>query len=432
MATRNLDQASGPDRHATVERQTEVPQGHCFVFLMTVGLLYVSFGTIFGILQGGLQPILRAQGVDVGSLGLLAALLLPFGLTFLWAPLVDRIMINKQSPRVAWIIVTQAAVVGLLVAVAFLGNASLPVVFGLALAIAFVAATMDVALDALASKSVAPGERVYAGGIKVGSLALGSIVGGGLFVALFHRLGWTNIFLSVAVLTIVATLPILTQAWRDSPANDGETARAPSVLAMLRNREHRRRLIALATTSAPIVMLFGLNRVMLVDAGLDLQQIGLIAGTLSPIGSLLATGLAVTLMRRVSPQANLSAFVVICLAAAVLVIAGFHLEKRPDLAIAGAIAATAASSGFYVVICAVVLGWANTSQPATDYAALYGISRLCALVVLMIVSQAIPAIGWAGFYTLASVLLLAAVLWFIRSGFLEEISRSPISQETKP
>ncbi|WP_411037659.1 MFS transporter [Shinella sp. BYT-45] len=390
-------------------------------FLLVIGLLYISFGAIFGILQGGLQPILRAQGVTVGSLGLLGALLLPFGLTFLWAPLVDRVTIHPRAPRIAWIIVTQTIVVGLLVIVAFVGGTTLPLVFALALAIAFAAATMDIALDALASKTVQPSDRVTAGGIKVGSLALGSIIGGGLFVALFHRLGWTNIFLSVAILTTVTTLPILTQVRRDAPSRSNEGGKNPSILDLLRKPDQRKRLFLLATISVPIVMLFGLNRVMLVDAGLDLQQIGIIAGTLSPIGSLAATALAMLVMRRLGPKASLAAFVVVCIVAAGLVIAGFRLDGRSDLAMAGAIAATAASSGFYVVICAVVLGWANTAQPATDYAALYGISRLCALVVLMAAAQVVPLVGWPAFYLVTALLLVAAVVPLARSG-LEQAS----------
>jgi hypothetical protein len=122
------------------------------------------------------------------------------------------------------------------------------------------------------------------------------------------------------------------------------------------------------------------------------------------------------LMRRFGQRVSLFFFGAVCLIAAGLVIAGFHLDGRADLAMAGAIAATAASSGFYVVICAVVLGWANTAQPATDYAALYGISRLCALIVLMIAAQVIPHVGWPAFYLLAALLLIAAILPFARSG----------------
>lgn len=405
-----------------LEVQSSGPADRSFSFLVVVGLLYVSFGAIFGILQGGLQPVLRAQGVDVGSLGLLASLLLPFGLTFLWAPLVDHIILNRRAPRVAWIIVTQAVVVGLLVVVAFVGSTSLPVVFALALAIAFAAATMDVALDALAAKTVAQSDRVIASGIKVGSLALGSIIGGGLFVALFHRVGWTTIFLSVAALTIATTLPIFTQARKDSPSDETKGSKRPSILKLFRDPGQRKRLLLLATASVPIVMLFGLNRVMLVDAGLDLQQIGLIAGTLSPVGGIVATILAIAVMRRFGPQTGVSVFVIVCLVAAGLVVAGFQLDGSADLAMAGAITATAASSGFYVVICAVVLGWANTAQPATDYAALYGISRLCALIVLMLAAQIIPHIGWPVFYMLAAALLVVAVLPLARSGLKEKLS----------
>ena len=157
-------------------------------------------------------------------------------------------------------------------------------------------------------------------------------------------------------------------------------------------------------------MLFGLNRVMLVDAGVALEQIGSVVGTLSPLAGLVATGIAVTLMRRGGAMGALVFFAVICLSAAVLVAASFLLGKASSLAMAGAILATSGSTGFYVVICTIVLGWANTGQAATDYAALYGISRLFGMIVLMLAAQAIPIIGWAAFYIVAALALIAALL----------------------
>ncbi len=384
-------------------------------FLTGIACLYTSFGITFGMLQAGLPPILRAQGVDIGSLGWLTAILLPFGLTFLWASWLDRIEFGRSAPRIIWIVVTQMLTIIFLVSLAYAGSNSLAVVFGLSLAIAFCAATMDIALDALTSRAVEPAYRPIAGGIKVGSLAIGSIFGGGLFVVYFQQVGWTAVFLTLACVTFLATLPILGQAGRDMhvPVAARGKARA-SLVRVLREPAHRRNLAVLASISLPVVLLFGLNRVMLIDIGLSLEEIGAIVGTVSPIASLLATGLSVVLMRHYGATTSIIASAGICILAAGSILAGLNIDGQTALVIGGVIGATAGSSGIYVATCSLILGWANSDQPATDYAALYGISRLLSLIALMVMAQAVHMIGWSGFYMVASVALVAGIAIAIR------------------
>lgn len=382
-------------------------------FLLAIGMLYVSFGTVFGLLQGGLPPILRAQGVDVGALGGFTAILLPFGLTFLWAPLVDRIAIVRTAPRIGWVVLMQAITAVLLIVTAYAGAASMRLLFALELLIALAAATMDIALDALASRAIHPRDRVVAGGVKVGALALGAIVGGGLFVLGFHQMGWAHIFLSVAALAAVMTLPILAFRSRDPATHGAGGPTRPSTslpMPLL-----WRRILILSAISVPIVMLFGMNRVMLVDAGLSLDQIGAVVGTLSPVASLAATFAAIGLAKRFGRRRCVVVFICLCVVAATLISAALLKWAPVWLAVAGVVCAAGATSGLYVVICAVVLGWADTGRPATHYAMLYGISRLLALIVLMTATQAVPHVGWPAFYGAGALLLLIATLLLGRS-----------------
>lgn len=298
----------------------------------------------------------------------------------------------------------------LLTALGHADPTSMRAVFSLSLAIAFAAATMDIALDALTSQAVDPADRPIAGGIKVASLATGSIFGGGLFVAYFQHVGWMTIFGIMAVLTMLSTIPILSQTHRDTAKNgNSQDAVKASLAKAFRGPERRRHLITLAVITVPVVLLFGLNRVMLVDIGLSLEQIGTIVGTASPIGSLLATGLSVVLVRRYGAIRSIGVFTVFCLLAVAMIITGMALRDQTALVVIGAIAATAGSSGIYVATCSMILGWANSDQPATDYAALYGISRFFGLILLMLMAQAVSFIGWIAFFAIACVALVLGV-----------------------
>ncbi|MFT4065547.1 MFS transporter [Paraburkholderia sp.] len=376
--------------------------------LVAIGILYAAFGIVLGLLQGGLPPLLRSRGFDIGSIGWLFAILLPFGLTFLWAPLVDSIPLSRKTPRVAWILAAQAVSIIVLLAIAATETVHPAILFGLALTVAFAAATMDVALDALSVTAVPPSYRPVAASLKLCALSLGAIIGGGVFVALSHRLGWQSLFLGFAVLMFFAPLPLVFNRDYDAPMSDIAPLRA-SLLVTLRRTGNGRQLALLAFTSCVLFALFSLNRIMLVDVKVPLAKIGWIVGTLTPLCGLAASAIAAPLLTRLGPQRSILAFAAISITSVGLMLFGLQTHVQA-WCIVGTISVNGGVSGFYVVICATILGWARSQQPATDYAALFGISRLISTIFLIGLTQLLPFIGWSIFYVGAIVALLAAVL----------------------
>jgi MFS family permease len=380
--------------------------------LASIGILYVAFGTILGLLQGGLPPLLRSRGFDIGSIGWLFAILLPFGLTFLWAPLIDTLPLSRQRPRVAWILAAQAAAIIVLMTIAVAETANPAVLFGLALVVAFSAATMDVALDALSVTAVQPRYRPIAASLKLCALSLGSIIGGGVFLALSRDLGWRPLFLGFAALMLLAPLPLVINRTYDPPVSEAAPPRA-SLKTTLQRAGGARQLALLAFVSCVLFALFSLNRIMLVDIHVPLATIGWVVGTLTPLCGLAASALAAPLLTRVGPQPSIFTFAAISIASVALMLLG--LETATQLwCIVGAIAVNGGVAGFYVVICATILGWARSEQPATDYAALFGISRLISTIFLIGLTQLLPFIGWPAFYVGAALALFTTVLVLYR------------------
>ncbi len=384
--------------------------------LGALGTLYVSFGVLFGLVQGGLPPLLRSRGLDLGQIGWTFAILLPFGLTFLWSPLVDAIRPMRRAPRIGWIIAAQSVVVVCLFVVAENPSAQPQWLLLLGLVVAFAAATMDVALDALASSAVPDEYRPLAGAMKVGALSVGMIIGGGVLVSLAQQLGWPTLFRAVAIITVIATLPILfCRSW-DQPNNLSASTR-PRVIDTFGRHGNGRRLLALTSLSCVLVSLISLNRIMLVDLGVSIEQIGAIVGLLSPAAGVGASILAVPLLRTFGSGIGLLTFTGFCIAAVATMAAGAH-AMNTSIAIAGAIAVNAGVSGLYVILCAAILGWAQGRQPATDYATLYGASRFAATVALMALSRTVPLLGWPAFYALAACALV--IVSIITVGLLPE------------
>ncbi len=401
-----LAPTSSPIPASSLDGKTK--PGPVWRLLASIAILYASFGLIFGLMQGGLPPLMRARGIDLASIGWAFLMLIPFGLTFLWAPIVDAIRPVPSAPRVGWIVPMQTIIVVTLLIVA--QGESLPpmALLALGMLIAFAAATMDVALDALSTTSVPSQHRMAAGGLKVAALGVGAILGGGVFVATAGKLGWTTTFHICVAVSTVATVPIaLNRAW-DRPTERSQNQH-PDILAVIRQPDMRQRMAFITLATCAMVALSFFNRVMLVDLGVSVETIGWVVGTGAPLCGLLASLAAVPTVRRRGSDVGILTFAAICLlAAAAMVIGIWRHEALP--AVIGAIVMNAGTSGFFVILSASMLGWAQGMQPATDYAGLYGVSRLVATLLLIGLANAIVWIGWTMFYVGASTALVIATL----------------------
>ncbi len=381
-----------------------------FFTLAGLSALYVGFGMTMGVIQGGFPTVMRAQGMSISSAGWLYALYLPFGVAFLWSPLIDRWRPPFLTPRIGWIVPLQILAALAVCAVAFMEGAPIALLFVLGLVVACAMATMDIALDGLAVDLVAPQWRPNAAAAKLAALSVGAMIGTGAFVALFHSMGWRFIFLSFGAVLLVLTLPVLSLISRErklEKREDGIGARGKaSLFKVLGDPLQRKRLALLTIACCVIFPLSGLNRLMLVDLGLPVETIGWVVGTLGPVAMFVTALVSMPLMHRAGLAGSLFAFTALGLLALLAMAMGFRLAS-PAAAVGGTILAGAAVSGIYVALTARILGWSVGQQPATDYAVFYGIGRLASTIVVIAAAQFIAQLGWLLFYGLGAIALIA-------------------------
>lgn len=381
--------------------------------LFGLNALYVGFGLVMGVVNGGLPTVMRAQGMDIGSAGWLYLLYLPFGLTFLWASVIDRHPIPLLSRQLGWIVAMQAAAVGTLCLIAFAEGTSVWMLFGLGMVVAFAIATMDIALDAQAVRSVTPAWRPTAAATKLAALSIGAMLGGGAFVALFADLGWRAVFLLAALFLTGLLVPALALIPRDRSAGvdpqNAESGRTASLRRLLTVPALRRRLALLTLACCVLFPASGLNRLMLVDIGVPVERIGWIVGTLGPLSMLAVSAVSIPIMNAFGLAWALRIFVAPAFLALAALAYGYAMADQ-IVAMTGAVVIGAAVSGLYVILAARILGWASGSQPATDYAAYYGISRFASTLATIAAAQLVQQLDWGLFYALTGAALLAAAL----------------------
>jgi PAT family beta-lactamase induction signal transducer AmpG len=199
------------------------------VFLLS--LLSTSSGMPLGWVYTALQFFLVDLGLKRSTIGLLSGVSLPWTLKFLWSPLVDRYALPWPGRRRSWVILAQLALAGAfggLAAFAWralaaksagapLANA--PLLVGLiAVSIAFLSATQDIALDAYAVEVLHPDEQGPVSGLRVMFYRLGMLLAGAAAVSASDWLPWPLVFLLTGAAFIAMVGLTLAAPEPDRPA----------------------------------------------------------------------------------------------------------------------------------------------------------------------------------------------------------------------
>lgn len=239
--------------------------------------LYASEGGPIGFIWWALPTLLRTEGLALDQItGLTAMLVLPWTAKFLWAPVVDAL----RGPRWGfkhWIISAQLIMGAALIPLTWLSPvAHFETWRFLLLVHALAAATQDVAIDALAIRSVPAHERgAVNGGMQVGMLAGRSLFGGGSLLLAAH-LGWNGVFIGLigCVWCSLSLLVFVREPARCEGADHPVHAFRNHLMTAGRQRSTWWGLAFALTSAAAFEAAGALAGPFLVDRGVDQKTVG--------------------------------------------------------------------------------------------------------------------------------------------------------------
>ncbi len=309
-----------------------------FKFLLLTSLYTSQFIPSAFFFQA-LPIILRQRGESLETIGLLGLLTLPWMLKFLWAPLIDRYGWQRWGHYKSWIILLQSLMVltlivcGTLPALDTIGGS--PLLLQGVFLVVLLAATQDIATDALAVNLLTPEERGWGNGIQSAGRAIGGILGGGIMLLLLNRLGWQTSVWMLAGFTLLALLPLF--PYREMNSNviysAGDRPRS-SYLKTLTAFLYRPQaipwlgfILLYVTGSSMAATMF---RPLLVDLGLSMANIGWMTGIVGSLAAIIGSFLAGALIRPLGRRRSLVVFGVLQ-AIAVLALALPTLGYRDPL-----------------------------------------------------------------------------------------------------
>lgn len=163
--------------------------------MMICVMLGFTSGLPLFMLYNLLSAWLKAEQVDLKSIGLFALVGFPYTWKFIWSPLMDRFHFPLLGRRRGWMFITQLA---LLAAVGSFGFFSpqqdLSSIVMLAGVVAFLSASQDIIIDAYRRELLTEHEQGSGTALFVNAYKLSTLVPGSLSLILSDFMSWQSVF----------------------------------------------------------------------------------------------------------------------------------------------------------------------------------------------------------------------------------------------
>ena len=392
--------------------------------LLAVAAEGVASGTPYMVGTKLLQGWLTASQIPLGLIGLLGLAELPYTLKMVWAPALDRWPLPWPDRRRGWLLVLQLTLVAVIGAMALLrpssDPASLTAIGLMAVLLAVVSATQDIAVDAYRTDLLPDLERgAGAAAANLGYRAAMLAVGAGGFI-LAGRYNWPLAFLFSAVVMLVV-VPFTLTAPRLQPLEVPVSSLRQAVLGPAREFLHRSggpRAVALLT----LVLLYrwpdGLLNLMavpfLIQKGFSPEVVGSVLAGWGIGATIVGTLLGGVLFSRLGMNRSLWLFALVGASGnlAYWALASFD-GGMPALLMA--VALENIGGGMVgAAFVALLMSLCNPRFSATKYALLSGVYALSRSLLAAPAGLVAERLGWPGFFLATTAAALPAFLLMVR------------------
>lgn len=279
-------------------------------------LLVLGFasGLPLALTGGTLQAWATVEQVSLQQIGFLTLVGSAYTLKFLWAPLVDRYAPPWLGRRRGWVFLTQLLLALSIAAMGFFApGAHLGLLALMAVWVAFLSATQDIAFDAYSTDVLHKDERAAGAALKVLGYRLAMIVSGGLALILADQwLGWRGMYIAMGGLMAVCSLSTLVAPEPEHVAAAPRTLRL-AVIEPLREFFRRRGALSILL----LIVLYKLGDAfagalsttfLLRGAGFDVTEVGMVNKVFGLAATIVGALLGGGLMTRLGLYRSLMAF----------------------------------------------------------------------------------------------------------------------------
>lgn len=376
-------------------------------------LLGFSSGLPLALTGGTLQAWLKESKVDLSLIGYLSAVSVPYTYKFLWAPALDTIQISSLGIRRGWILFSQFLLILAIIGLGSLNPTSeLSMVATVALAVAFLSATQDIAIDAYRRELLSDSELGQGAAVSQLGYRLGMILSSGIALIIADNFGWSITYYVMAasliigvVATLVSTEPVQTK--KSSPKladfilpfkDFFSRAKWPELLL----------LILLYKVTDAFAM--ALTTPFLLELGFSKTDIGSVLKIVGVIATILGSLVAGWLMTRLSLRSALIYFGMAQLLANFAYYALSVIGPSFEVFTVSVIIENFGSGLGTAAFVAFLMAITNREFSATQYSLYTSIAALSRLLVQLPSGDIAKYCGWSGYFLLSVALGIPAVV----------------------
>ncbi len=403
--------------------------------LTLLSALYFVEGIPWGFQSQALPIYLRTHHQSLTFIGLMNFLSLPWMAKTLWAPCVDRFGSAKFGRRKSWIVPCQIALVLSCIAAAFAAvHHALGVLLGLVVVMNACAATMDIAVDALAVDVLKEHELGTGNITQVVGYKVGSLVSGGLLVWATASAGWGWLFIWMAAL--VAAVAVVTFFVREPTAASSGNVHASvalplrEIIEVVKRAMSRRGTVAflafIATYKLGEQLVDAMFKPFLIDGGFSAAQVGLWVGTFGMLASLTGSFLGGFLASHGSPFRAVAISAVLRLLPLIAVF-GLTLGHPTESAVIWSTIAEHFFGGLLTTaVFAYMMGQTDRRVGATHYTLLSNVEMLGKAPIPAIAGPMAQLFGYAAVFGVGAIVSCVLLLLLIPLRRL-----APLAEPTK-
>ncbi|WP_253308562.1 MULTISPECIES: AmpG family muropeptide MFS transporter [unclassified Rickettsia] len=388
--------------------------------LFEILILGVISGMPIAIIFSTLGVWLKESGIDIAVITTFAVARLSYSLKVFWSPLIDSFkvpLLSKFGHRKGWLILCSSLIALVLITMSSVKpSASLTLLYFLTIALGFLSATFDIAVDALRidkfdqeTQSLASATAVL--GYRIGMLITGA---GALYFTEITGDDWQATFLGMGIIFAIATIFIITvkekELLREKINIISFTSWVYAVINPFKEFFTRK----FAVTILLAVIFFKLGDAMLgavaspfyIELGYTKGQIAVIVKFYGLLATLIGGFAGGIVMYRLG---NFKGLIITGIAQSLTHFAFIWLNHQTPsfeaLLVAISIENFACAMGA-TALTGYIGNLCNKKYSATQYALLSSAASLCNNTVTIYAGKLVNILGWDGFFILTIILAL--------------------------
>ena len=382
-----------------------------------LSLLFLGFssGLPFALTGSTLQAWFTQSGVSVVTIGALSLVGMPYVWKFLWAPLLDRFIPPFGGRRRGWIAIAQLVLCALLFVLASLNPHLQPGLIGVvAVLIAFMAASQDIAIDAYRTDILLPDERGTGIAIFIFAFRIAILCSGGLALILADHLGWRFTYQIMAVLMAASVIPTFLSpeppSVESSPMNLKET-----IVESFKNILQRDSIVLILI----FIVLYKLGDALVVSLtsnfllhgmGFTLTDVGVAYKTVGLIATILGAFLGGAVLSRIGLYRGLWSFGFAQACSNFLFMLLAIIGKNYGFMVFTVFVENFCAGMSTAALLAFLTSLCHSRYSATQYACLSAFAAIGRVIVGPFAGLMVEHLGWVSFYGWASLMCFPAII----------------------